>query len=355
MKKSLSIILSVMWAFTVGCNREGREMLQDDGQVEFSIMMGTKAGSPGDVTYRALLLDRNSLLYTGFNGSYRQKDAKEWMTPCQVNNTTGEWIADDSQYGLRTSQNNPYYLLMVSPAIAPNWVYPDPPATAEKKGYHLTRSGSGISFSKPVLVNVNGNHLNRKYNYEFPQDNLLIDHRAKVTVQMVCGDDLTSVHIKKIEFKDIYEDAKFNLATDSIEFMTVDAVGQVLHSDADPVMDLMHGDAPTTVVTDFYLFALNYLARDDEYHYVYSIPRLLITMADDSRVSVPFYHVLKSQYSYTYTLTINSAFVKFDATAEPWTEYGAVDHEIEQPYSGTFTITPASDWLDGGSDSGTID
>lgn len=344
-----------MWAFTVGCSREGRDVSSDDGQVEFQIMMGTKAGSPGDVTYRALLLDRNSLLYTGFNGSYRQKEAKDWMTPCQVNNSTGVWMADGSQYGLRTPDNKQYYLLVASPAVAPDWSYPDGPVTKTKYGYSLTRTGTGISFSKPVAVSVQGNYLNRKYVFEFPADNELIDHRAKVTVQMVCGDDLTSVHIKKIEFKDIYEDAKFNLATDSIEFMTADAVGQVLHSDADPVMDLIHGDAPTTVVTDFYLFALNYVARDAEYHYVYTIPRLLITMADDSRVSVPFYHVLKSQYSYTYTLTINSAFVKFDTTAEPWTEYGAVDHELEQPYSGTFTITPASDWLDGGNDSGTID
>lgn len=358
MKKSLSIILSVMWAFTVGCNREGREMLQDDGQVEFSIMMGTKAGSPGDVTYSALLLDRNSLLYTGFNGSYRQKDAKAWMTPCQVD-ASGVWIADDSRYGLRAnvpSGVNSFQLTVVSPAVAPNWhvlAVADPP-TPEKWGYNLTRSGDGLYISKPVQVTVNGNHLNRKYVYEFPQDNLLIDRRARITVKFQCGDDLTQVHVKKVEMKDVYQDAKFNLATDSIEQMTADPVGDVLYPDTDPQIDLLHGEAATTVVSDYYMFALNYVARDDEYHYVYTIPRLLITMADDSQVSVPFYHRLLPQYSYTYTLTINSAFVKLDASVEPWHGYDAQDVVIEQPVTGTFAITPATEWIDGGGDTGTI-
>ena len=348
-------MLSVMWAFTVGCSREGRDVSSDDGQVEFQIMMGTKAGSPGDVTYRALLLDRNSLLYTGFNGSYRQKEAKDWMTPCQVNNSTGVWMADGSQYGLRTPDNKQYYLLVASPAVAPDWSYPDGPVTKTKYGYTLTRTGTGISFSKPVRVSVRGNYLNRKYTYEFPADNQLIDHRAKVTVNMRCGDDLTQVHIKKVEIKDIYGTAKFNLAIDSIDDMTVDAAGQVLHPDTDPEIELLNGAAATTVATDVMLFALNYVARDAEYHYVYSIPRLLITMADDSQVSVPFYHELQSQYSYTYTLTVNSAFVKLDATAEPWTGYAAVDHEIEHPYSGTFAITAAQEWLDGGGSTDSID
>ena len=348
------IILSLI-SVTVACNRDGAVAVQDSEPVELQISMGTKAGSSADITYRALLLNRNSLLYTGYNGSYRQKDAKDWMTPCQVNNTTGVWIADDSQYGLRTPENREYCLVMVSPAVAPDWSYPDGPVTKTKYGYSLTRTGEGISFSKPVAVSVRGNYLNRKYTYEFPADNQLIDHRAKVTVNMRCGDDLTQVHIKKVEIKDIYGTAKFNLATDSIDDMTVDAAGQVLHPDTDPEIELLNGAAATTVATDVMLFALNYVARDAEYHYVYSIPRLLITMADDSQVSVPFYHELLPQYSYTYTLTVNSAFVKLDATAEPWTGYAAVNHEIEHPYSGTFAITPAQEWLDGGGGTGSID
>lgn len=346
-------ILITLALILTGC---GRQDIHDEyqGEVEFEFPAFTKAGSPSEDTFMTLLLDRTSKLYTGLHGSYRQKDAKAWMTPCQVD-ASGVWMADDSRYGLRAnvpSGVNSFQLTVVSPAIAPNWhvlAVADPP-TPEKWGYSLTRSGDGLYISHQVQVTVNGNHMNRKYVYQFPEDNLLTDRRAKVTVKMQCGEDLASVHIKKIEIMDFYQDAKFNLATDSIENMTVDAVGEVLYSEANPVLDLINGEAATTIVTDYHLFALNYVKRDEEYHYVYSIPRLLLTMADDSKVSVPFYHELKPQYSYTYTLLINSAFVTLNVNAEPWNEYAAQDAVIGAPVTDTFTVTTAGDWIeqDGG-------
>lgn len=351
--RGLGYILITLALILTGC---GRQDVHDEyqGEVEFEFPAFTKAGSSSDDTFMTLLLDRTSKLYTGLHGSYRQKDAKAWMTPCQVD-ASGVWMADDSRYGLRAnvpSGVNSFQLTVVSPAVAPNWhvlAVADPP-TPEKWGYNLTRSGDGLYISKPVQVTVNGNHMNRKYVYQFPEDNKLTDRRAKVTVKMQCGEDLASVHIKKIEIMDFYQDAKFNLATDSIEDMIVDAVGEVLYSDANPVLDLINGEAATTIVTDYHLFALNYVKRDEEYHYVYSIPRLLLTMADDSKVSVPFYHELKPQYSYTYTLLINSAFVTLNVNAEPWNEYAAQDAVIGAPVTDTFTVTTAGDWIeqDGG-------
>ena len=92
-----------MWAFTVGCSREGREMLQDDGQVEFSIMMGTKSGSPGDVTYRALLLNRNSLLYTGFNGREDKRASGIGLYLCKrIADNLGHKISAESAPGVGT-------------------------------------------------------------------------------------------------------------------------------------------------------------------------------------------------------------------------------------------------------------
>lgn len=350
------IYIVITASLAAGCSRVQDRQQPDDGMVEFAFTgLATKAGAPSDVTYRMLLLDVTSRLYTGYNGSYRQKDAKDWMTPCQVS-AAGVWMADDSNYGLRANaaSTNRFCLTVVSPAKSPDWDVPASAPEPRKRGYSLTRGGDEFFISHPVEVTVNGNHLNRKYVYEFPQDNLLIDRRARITVRFQCGDDLTQVHVKKVEMKDVYQDAKFNLATDSIEQMTADPVGDVLYPDTDPQIDLLHGAAPTTVTSDYYLFALNYVARDEEYHYIYTIPRLLITMADDSQVSVPFYHRLLPQYSYTYTLTINSAFVKLDTSVEPWHGYDAQDAVIEEPVTGTFAITPAADWIDGGGDTGTI-
>ena len=138
------------------------------------------------------------------------------------------------------------------------------------------------------------------------------------------------------------------LSLDSLVSYSVDAVGKVLYPDTDPVIELRHGEPAVTVASGFFLFALDYVARDEEFHYLHKIPRIVLSMGG-SEVSVPFYHRLKPQYDYTYTLIVNSAFIKLDVTAEPWSPYPSRDHEIDGPLTDTFTFDRNGwhDW-DGG-------
>ena len=353
MKIRTTIILSVLTAVTAACSRSGSDAPQDFEPVELQISMGTKAGSPGDVTYRTVLFGYDAVYshYSAYlyNGSYRAKDAKEWMTPCQVNNTTGEWIADGSAYGLRASQNGTYRLSIVSPAVQPDWlVYGGLGGTASRWGYHLSRTGAGLKISHPVNVTVAGNHLNRKFVYQANASEL-IDRRAKVTVKMVCGEDLASVHVNKVMLKNIYTDACYDFGTDSLFDFTLDATGEVLHDIGDPEIELLHGEAATTVCSDFNLFALNYNRIDADYHFIYDVPQLEVTMGEGV-VLVPFHYLLRPQYSYTYTLSVNSAFIKMSITVQPWNDAsGDQDETVGEPVSETITFDAGTwDTVDGG-------
>ncbi|MDT3356313.1 MAG: hypothetical protein LIR35_01800 [Bacteroidota bacterium] len=346
--KRIGYIFMVMSLMLAGCSE--RETIPDeDGVVMLSGV--SKAGSSADDTYMALLLDKSSRLFTGLKGSYRQKDAKEWMTPCRVD-AEGTWIADGSLYGLRSNNinSNTYQMTVVSPAIAPDWHMPavvDPP-TPERWGFSIDREGPARYISHPVTVTVNGNHVNKKYVWQFPEDNKLTDRRARISLKLQCGEDLELVTVDRVEIKDIYSTAKYDLALDSLVSYSVDAVGEVLYPDTDPVIELRHGEPAVNVASGFFLFALDYVARDEEFHYLHKIPRVVLSMGG-SEVSVPFYHRLKPQYDYTYTLIVNSAFIKLDVTAEPWSPYPSRDHVIDGPLTDTFTFDRNGwhDW-DGG-------
>ncbi|MCR5244549.1 MAG: hypothetical protein K6C37_07395 [Bacteroidales bacterium] len=95
-----------------GCSRTADLTEPEETQEEIMISGLTRVGSASDVTYRTLLLNTTSGKYLGLSGSYRAKDAKEWMTACQVN-AAGEWnstVQMDNSYafrGLWSNRSNP--------------------------------------------------------------------------------------------------------------------------------------------------------------------------------------------------------------------------------------------------------
>lgn len=345
-----AVLLSLI-TVVVGCNRDKTVYVQEGESYELQFSLSTKAGSPGDETYRTVLFSYNDLSeYYGskYTGSYRNRDVKDWMTPCQVNATTGEWIADGSEYGLRASKSGTYKLCIVTPAVQPNWFTVGLGGNYSKWGYHLQRTGDGLKISSPVSVNVAGNHINRKWVYE-ASANEMKERRAKVTVKLECGEDLAVVHVNKLMFKNIYSDAYYDFASDSLHNLTLDAVGEILHDSGDPAIELLHGEPATTVCTDFYLFALDYDRIDDEFHFLYDVPQLEVTMGSGI-VLVPLHYELAPQHSYTYSLTINSAFIKMSITALPWNESsGDQDETVGATITDTFTFD-AGTWniVDGG-------
>lgn len=341
----MRILPIILAGFIVmGCTRGSDIEQRADDAVEFRFGLGTKAGSASDRTYMALLLrpistnDYQSGLWTTNSGTYRQKDAKDWMTPCVVD-AAGVWQADDDAAGLRATRGD-YALMLVSPAVAPNWSYPSG-SSKTKWGYLLDRAGDRISFCKPVNVSVGGNHLSGQYVYQIDPDNKLREMRSKITIKFRCGDDLSSVAVKKVQFKDFYATACYNLATDSLENFTEDNVGITLHSDTDPPLVLANGAAPQTMLADFYLFSLDYNSVDDAYHYNYTYPQLVLSIGDGT-VSVPFTHNMEPQHSYEYVLTLNSAYESYSLTVVPWDVYSDTNVPISAPTTGTSALTPVA-------------
>lgn len=346
-----ALFLSLM-IVAVGCNRHEAVFVQEDEPYVLQFSMGTKAGSPGDETYRTVLFQYDAVneyysVYR-YNGTYRNKDAKDWMTPCQVNGTTGVWMADGSEYGLRAGVSGNYKLSLVSPAVQPNWFTVGMGGNYSRWGYHLYRTGDNPKISHPVSVNVGGNHINHKWIYQ-ASGNELVDRRAKVTVKMVCGEDLVSAYVNKVMFKNIYTDAYYDFGTDSLYNFTLDATGEILHDSGDPAIELLHGEPATTVYSDFNLFAIDYNRIDADYHFIYDVPQLEVTMGEGV-VLVPFHYLLKPQYSYTYTLSINSAFIKMSITAQPWNDASGDQSEtIGAPVTDTFTFDAGTwDIVNGG-------
>ena len=67
-------------------------------------------------------------------------------------------------------------------------------------------------------------------------------------------------------------------------------------------------------------------------------------------VLVPFHYKLEPQHSYTYTLSINSAFVKLALTVQPWNDAsGNQEETVGAPVTETITFDAGTwDTVDGG-------
>jgi len=346
-----AVFLSLI-TVVVGCSRDKAVYVQKNEPYELQLSLGTKAGSSSDVTYRTVIFQFDAVneyysIYR-YSGSYRDKDGKDWMTPCQVNGTTGVWMADNPEYGLRAGTSGNYRLSLVSPAIQPNWFTVGVGGNYARWGYHLTRTGDNPKISRPVSVYVGGNHMNHKWIYQ-AGGNELFDRRAKLTVKMECGEDLASVHVNKVMLKNIYTDAYYDFGTDSLFELTLDATGEILHDSGDPELELLNGEPATAVSSDFHLFALDYNRIDAEYHFIYDVPQLEVTMGEGV-VLIPLNYLFKPQYSYTYTLSINSAFIKMSITVQPWNDAsGNQDETIGAPVTDTFTFDAGTwDIVNGG-------
>lgn len=352
--RNFTIILLLTAALVTGCSKDGSSSASgESGAIAFS--MKTKDGSAASATYRMVLFGYNAVSSTysaRSQGSYRDKDAKDWMTPCRVDPATGEWMEDGSVYGLRSTYNGDYMLSIVTPARQPDYLVTEPNSSVRGWGYNLERTGDALLVSSPVKVTVTGNHLNRKYVYQ-ADASLLRDCRSKLTVKLQCGDDLTSVHVNKLTIRNFYSAMSYDFGSDSLVNPTLDAVGLVMHDTTDPEIELLHGEPAEEVFSDFYLFSLNYDKIDDEYHFVYDVPQLEVTIGSGV-VSVPLHYEFKPQHTYTYTLSINSAFVKMSVTALPWNDLsGSLEETIGEPKTEVFTFDPGTwDLVDGGS--GTI-
>jgi len=339
-------------AVIMGCSRDGQDVVQDNEQGDLLLSVSTKDGSPGSDTYRAVLFNYDAVysVYSAYRyqGTYRNRDAKDWMTPCKVNSTTGEWIADGSEYGLRASTVGSYRLSLVSPAVLPDWTETGANSNVARWGYRMEREGVGVKVSSPTTVSVSGNHLNRKYVYQASEEQLK-DRRSKLTVRLKCGEDLVSVRVGEILIKDVYSTMYYDFGSDSLYNPVLDTVGEILYDSSEPEIELLNGEAPVQVYADYYLFALNYDSIDGEYHFIYDVPKLELTIGS-GKVVVPLNHKFKPQYSYTYTLSINSAFIKMSIIALPWDEASGIqDVEIGSPVTETVTfITGSWDTVDGG-------
>jgi len=350
------------------CSENNPETGVDGEQlVEYGFRMrGTKSGSPADTTYRAILLAANgnpgvypyiTRNYQPVSGSYRAHESGDttWLSPCQVNTTTGEWIADDHLYGLRYTRGS-YFLTFVSPAVAPQqYKWNETTHRYEEWGFlHHRQPVSGephLFISSPVLIDsLEGNHIKNQAVYDVPDDVVLKERRAKVQLQIKCGDDLPSVTVKKIGWSNTYESAYYNLRLDTLDTFTLAPSTDTVFVRETPII-VNNGDAPAVIDSTIYLFPLRYSQKDSHDEYIYDIPEIDFYIAQRV-VKLQMLHNLTSQYTYTYTVTINSMYANVDVTSAPWDELADEDASIDETPSYTFTFDSA--WEDKPAQSGEI-
>ena len=353
---------------------------------------GTRAGSTDATTYRAILLTSTGTgtvykwKYADRHGSYRgpavDPDYSEampgtlrpWLTPCRTDPSTGEWQADDDAFGLRATYGS-YGLTLVSPAVYPQRYDSHDAAaltpgkeTVEQWGYHHLRSRTQanaagetvVRIASPHAVSVTGNYLNASADpsgrpvYDVPDEVVLRERRATMDIFLRCGDDLASATVRSLSLQNIYEEGWYSLAVDSFIDLRLGTEPQVLIAEGSP-RTFMHGAEAERVAENVCFLPLQY-NKADQYNtdqYVYALPELVFDLNGVLTYTLRMPFEFKASTHYTLTVTLNSAFVRFDLTANPWEDGGT--HAITPDggivaYGGSplLTITPAG-WESGGS------
>lgn len=353
MQRETYFILAVLLALAAApsCSEKGLAPAPDGEAVDYEFTMsGLKSGSASSTTYRAMLHSTSGNpgehAYLNNSGSYRGPDTDEraWLTACEVDPNTGKWIADSHQYGLRATRGS-YYLSFVSPAVAPQqYKYNETTGKYEEWGFlHHRQPQAGepeLFISSPFKINsLTGNHLEGQYVYDVPDEVELFERRAKITLKFKCGDDLVSATINKVGWSNLYESCYYNLRLDTLDTFTLSAPDEIVYvyEPASP-LTMLNGQDAVEVCSDFFLFPLYYAKKDEHDEYVYESPEIDVFVAQGiARFKI--YDDIKPQYSYTYTIAINSAYVSVVVTADPWDEYAAAAPvEVSGSYTVNFTL-----------------
>lgn len=355
------LLLSALWS----CGRESLGDSSGDCVIDYGFTInGTRSGSASSTTYRAMLHrtggNPGEYPYLNNSGTYRGPaiDERAWLTACTVNSTTGEWTGDSHTGGLRANRGS-YYLSFVSPAVAPQqYKWNSTTNKYDEWGFLMHRELAAgepeLFISSPKLINsLKGNHLENSYVYDVPDDVILTEYRAKVTLKLKCGDDLLSATVKKVGWSNLYTSCYYNLRLDTLDTFTLaPATDTVFVYTPGTELTMTRGADPVTVCSDFFLFPLYYAQKDSHDEYVFEAPELDVYVAQGV-AKLKVFHNMEPQHTYTYTVTINSAYVSVDVTSAPWDDAftGSTDVNETPSYSTSFTYLG---W-DSHNASGTID
>lgn len=351
----------------------------------------TRAGSSATTTYRGILLTTTGTgteykwKYAGRHGSYRgpeidpdYRDAmpdtlRPWLTPCQTDPTTGSWQADGDAFGLRATYGS-YGLTLVSPAVYPKSylshdaaIYSPGIETAEQWGYHHWRSYAQaaahnetvVRIASPHAVSITGNYMNASTDpsgrpvYDVPDAVVLHERRATMDIYLRCGDDLASATVRRLSLQNIYEEGWYCLAVDSLIDLRLGTEAEVLISEESP-RTFVYGAEAECIASDVCFLPLQYnkAQPNDADQYVYALPELIFDLNGVLTYTLRMPFEFKASTHYMLTVTLNSAFVRFDLSATSWENGGM--HAITPDggiiaYDGSplLTITPTS-WQSGG-------
>jgi len=364
MKRAYYIIIStalLLSALSCGKIESGSNESGNNAQGYLTFDLGTKLGGSGTTTYRTLLLRENTSDTVKFSyaatGTYREAqsgDAHSWLTPCLVNASTGEWDSDNHFGGLRANRGT-YRITFVSPAKAP--VRYTDAGGRNTWGYSLTRDDSeNFYVSKPVKVNLTGNHLNGAEVFNVADSTILKERRAKIKVELCIGADLYSAQISKVGWTNIISDAYYNIERDSLDKFTVDNDTAYLFTPAQPA-EISHtsGKESVVVIDNYYVFALDYGKKTSDDKLAYSaIPELCVVIGSRI-VTIKVKETILPQYEYLYKVTVNTAFISVDVYAAPWSEStNSTAVSDEDTFITGFTWTYPTDWQNGGVIGGSI-
>lgn len=338
---NFQFILLVLHLFSA-CKDENLPPAQQEPVDEPSVpvwLQVTRASDP--TTYRALLYSAITANTYSATGAYRDPDAAgDWLTPCQVDNVSGAWTADNTQYGLRAG-NASWLLTLVSPAAMPVVI------TTGRTGYLLTREPpageTDLKFTPPVWISVNGIAINGQYRYSVAE--ALTPRRAKVTIMFTCGEDMTFIILKKLALTNLIKSGWYLPHTSIFEPKESETL-TLLNDGTDTPVTLNKGDNPHIFATH-YILPMNYSLVDEQGKPVYDYFPMLDIGLGSAAVSYPLLYDIKPMHEYTYNFIVNSNSITPKLTVQAWQDGGTTDADDTPLPTGVITLPSASIKLDG--------
>ncbi|MGN0092120.1 MAG: hypothetical protein ACI35M_03510, partial [Alistipes sp.] len=319
--KHLLYLLCLALAFA-GCSRDDDTLSSDKKHaVAVSVTRGG-TGDTGEQTYRVLLFNPLSGLYTGQTGTYyydfgsSDESVSRVLIPCNVD-TAGNRTGDgDITAALYTSAGS-YSMVIASPAVAMEQVSVSP----NRWGFHYLRKPEAeakpLYISDSVSVTVVGRSValpesgNTEYGDTLHVDTrsgkLLRERRARMGFAFKCGEEIDHTSLSKIELRNIIDEAYYDPVKNYFFNETVSSV--TLFANEEP-LHIYRGDEaklfPSPVDADaegryLSMLAQDYSTQNIYGEYIHPLPVLHIGFASDAQVDIRLGYNMLPHYKYTYT------------------------------------------------------
>lgn len=260
-------------------------------------------------------------------GTYCDKTEGGQFTPCAVNDD-GTYLQDDDTKGLRAI-NGPYKMYVVYPAIP----------MSDSRGYFYDRNPQGVYISETEDVSLAGVYLSDANGSHYIYDGSAMElkqPRSQVSVKFACGNDIESTTLQKISLKNIIPEGYYKPEESKFYYDAETISVDIYDSNGGEGLTLTTGESSPVGEGSEYILSMDYGEKDAQGNTIWPLPSFEIHIGDSSTNVVSFTAALgwdfNPQYSYIFTITVNSLYVNIKVTAIPsWINGGDHSTSVDEP------------------------